>query len=416
MNTKKSVVPQEAAGTGRREFIARLGSVGAVAALGPGRLIGEASAQAKPGTDVAGTIPNGQVLAEKDAVLKTHSERPLTGSVTAEFQADRVTPTNRVFVRNNLFTPDVAAEGVTIEVGGLVERPVTLSLADLRKFEEFSQDAMLECAGSGRTAFVPTPRGTPWPATGGMSCPRWTGVSLAAVLEMAGIKAEGRHVAFFGRDFGALPTIPPVVRSIPLEKAMERHTMIAYGMNGGPLPKVHGFPARMLVPGWAGSASVKWLKGIQVLAEPFKGPYMDASYRIPRTPVAPGSKMPPDALSTHDWPVKSMVTYPAPGQVFPQGKSVLILGKAWVGEGAIERVEVSFDEGVTWRRAAVDHGGDKYAWRTFSFEFAPRRTGFHTVLARATDDRGNTQPLSAPWNPLGYYWNGWHRVGFVVQA
>jgi len=399
----------------RRELIARLGAAGAVAAFGPAILTREALAQAKAPADPPGTVPNSEVLAEKDPALKPHSERPLTASLPAEFQAERVTPSARLFIRNNLFTPELNAAGHAIKVGGLVEKPLSLSLDDLRRLGVFTQQAMLECAGSGRTAFNPVPRGTPWPPTGGMGCPRWTGVSLGEVLRMAGVRSQATHVAFIGADFGALPTIPPVVRSIPMSKAMERHTMIVFGLNDGPLPKVHGFPVRMLVPGWAGSASTKWLRAIEVLDTPFKGPYMDESYRIPAEPVAPGAGMPANAAITEGWPIKSMITQPAPGARFPAGGPVLIAGKAWIGEGEIDRVELSFNEGVSWVRAALEHGGDRYAWRIFSYEFRASRRGYHTVLARATDGRGNTQPLAAPWNPLGYFWNGWHRVGFVLE-
>ncbi len=126
--------------------------------------------------------------------------------------------------------------------------------------------------------------------------------------------------------------------------------------------------------------------------------------------------MPPDAVPTEAWPVKSMITSPAPNAVFKAGKPVLIEGRAWVGEGSVRRVDVSYDEGVTWRRAALNSGGDKYAWSLFSDEYMPKRGGYVTVLARATDDRGNVQPIVTAWNPLGYFWNGMHRVGFMVEA
>ena len=153
-----------------------------------------------------------------------------------------------------------------------------------------------------------------------------------------------------------------------------------------------------------------------MLDAPFKGTYMDTSYRIPREAVKPGEKMPPDALVTEAWPVKSMITYPAPNAVFTLGRSVLVEGRAWVGEGAIAQVEISFDEGVTWQPAQLNSAGDKYAWRIFSLEYRPAKSGFVTALARARDDRGNTQPIISTWNPLGYFWNGIHRVGFVVEA
>jgi DMSO/TMAO reductase YedYZ molybdopterin-dependent catalytic subunit len=371
----------------------------------------------KAPAEPAGTVPNKTVLAEKDAALRTHSERPLTASATAEYLGDDVTPTNRHFIRNNLFTPDFDESRHKVEITGLVDTPLTLTVAELRsKFAEVSTQAMIECAGSGRSGYNPAPRGTPWPASGGMSCSRWTGVRLADVLRAAGVRAGAVHVAFTGADFGALPTIPKVARSIPLEKALERHSLIAYGMNGGALPKIHGYPLRVVVPSWAGSASIKWVARIEVLAAPLKGPYMDESYRIPRDPIEPGGKMPADARMTEAWPVKSIITHPAPAARFAAGKPMLVAGKAWAGERDIARVELSFDEGRTWRRAELNPAGDKYAWRTFSYAHTPQRAGYTTILARATDDAGDTQPALAAWNPLGYFWNGWHRVGVVVSA
>jgi DMSO/TMAO reductase YedYZ molybdopterin-dependent catalytic subunit len=401
----------------RRDFVAALGSLGAVSALGALPLHALAQDAPKPPADPAGTVPNKAVMAEKDAALKVHSERPLTASATAEFLNDDVTPTNRHFVRNNLFTPELDESRHVVEITGLVDKPMSLTIAQLRSgFAQVATQAMIECAGSGRTGFTPLPRGTPWPASGGMSCSRWTGVRLADVLAAAGVKAGAVHVAFSGADFGALPTIPKVARSVPLDKAMERHTLLAYGMNDGPLPKVHGYPLRVVVPSWAGSASIKWVSRIEVLAAPLKGPYMDESYRIPRYPVEPGGRMPPDALSTEAWPVKSIITHPAPNASVAAGRAVLVAGKAWAGERDVSRVELSFDEGRTWQRAELNARGDKYAWRTFSYAYTPRHAGYVTVLARATDETGSMQPLAAAWNPLGYFWNGWHRVGFVVAA
>ena len=320
-------------------------------------------------------------------------------------------------MRNNLLTPDIDAVKHRLTVKGSVHKEVSFSLDELRKnFPVVRTQAMLECAGAGRTGYVPRPSGTPWSVTGGMGCPVWNGVRLRDVLRAAGLQNNAGHVAGQGGDFGVIASAAPVIRSIPLDKAMEPHTLVVFGMNDGPLPKIHGYPLRLMVPGWAGSASTKWLHTLSVLDAPFKGTYMDTSYRIPREPVKPGEKMPPDALVTEAWPVKSMITYPAPNAVFKLGRSVLIEGRAWVGEGAITRVQISLDEGVNWQDAQINNPGDKYAWRTFSTELRAEKTGFVTVVARATDDRGNTQPIVAKWNPLGYFWNGLHRVGFVVEA
>lgn len=421
MNRKTDAELRSRTQLSRRAFMARVAGAGAIAALGsaalPRELWAQAAAPAKPAGDPPGTVPNSAIMGEKVPDMKMHSERPLTASVSAEHHHFAVTPNNRMFVRNNLLTPDIDAGKHVLRVQGLVDKPLELTLDELRnRFPVFTTQSMLECAGSGRTGFSPTPRGTPWPPTGGMGCPRWTGVSLAEVLKAAGVQAGAVHVAFTGSDFGALPTIPPVTRSVPVWKAMERHTMVAFGMNGVPLPKVHGYPLRIVVPGWAGSASTKWLSSIDVLAAPFKGPYMDDSYRIPVRPVAPGDKMPADAVSTEAWPVKSMLTYPAPNAKFAAGKPVLVEGRAWAGDNDIARVELSFNEGVSWVRADLNSGGDKYAWRTFSYEYRPRGSGFVTVLARAADDKGNVQPIASAWNPLGYFWNGIYRVGFLLEA
>lgn len=402
----------------RREFLTRMALAGLA---GTPALTRYASAQepAKPAVppEPAGAVPNSAVMTDKFPGMTLHSERPLTASVSAEAHHFAVTPNDRMFIRNNLLTPDIDVNKHRLTVKGAVHKEVSFSVEDLRKqFPVVRTQAMLECAGAGRSGFIPRPSGTPWSTTGGMGCPVWNGVRLRDVLRAAGLQNSAAHVAGQGGDFGVIASAAPVIRSIPLDKAMEPHTLIVFGMNDGPLPKIHGHPLRLLVPGWAGSASTKWLHTLTALEAPFKGTYMDTSYRIPRDAVKPGEKMPPDALATEAWPVKSMITYPAPNAVFKTGRLVLIEGRAWVGEGAISRVQISIDEGVTWQNALLNNPGDKYAWRTFSMEMRPEKPGFVTVLARASDDRGNTQPIVAKWNPLGYFWNGVHRVGFVVEA
>jgi DMSO/TMAO reductase YedYZ molybdopterin-dependent catalytic subunit len=187
-------------------------------------------------------------------------------------------------------------------------------------------------------------------------------------------------------------------------------------MNNEPLPWVHGYPLRLVVPGWVGSASTKWLHTLMVLDAPFKGTYMTSSYVMPRVPVAPGEKMPPETVSAEAWPVKSIITSPAPN-TRTKGP-VMVRGRAWVGEGAVDRVEISSDEGKTWQRAELAPADrlHPYAWRRFEYEYKPQRAGYVSFLARAWDDKGNAQPAVSQWNPLGYFWNGWHRVGVVVEA
>jgi sulfite oxidase len=397
----------------RRHFVAGLAGAGALAALG------EAFAQATPAEPAPppGTIASDAIKAEKAKSMQFHSERPLTGSVPAHEHDFDVTPNDRMFVRNNLLTPALDIDAHRLTIKGLVDKELSFSVFDLAKsFGSMSLQGMLECAGSGRSAFQPRASGTPWLETGGMGCPLWGGVRLRDVLRAAGLKPGAAHVAGHGGDPGMVPGAAPVIRSIPLSKAMEENTLLAWVMNERPLPFVHGYPLRLVVPGWVGSASTKWLHTLMVLDTPFKGTYMTGSYIVPRHPVAPGEKMPQDTVSAEAWPVKSMIIAPAPGSALKLGQRFAVRGRAWVGEGTVERVEISTDEGRSWRSAILGARGDRYAWRSFALDYLPERAGYTTFLARAWDERGNAQPAVPSWNPLGYFWNGWHRVGVMVEA
>jgi len=393
----------------RRNLIGGIAGAGTLAQLG----IGSARAQETP----PGTLANDAIKAEKTKAMQWHSERPLTGSVPAHEHDFEVTPNERMFVRNNLLTPLVDMKEHRLTLKGLVDRELSFSVYELpQQFQSVTLQAMLECAGSGRSSFQPAASGTPWLATGGMGCPKWGGVRLRDVLKAAGLKPGAAHVAGQGGDPGMVATAAPVIRSIPMAKAMDENTLIAWAMNNEPLPFVHGYPLRLVVPGWVGSASTKWLQTLTVLDAPFKGPFMTSSYVTPRYPVEPGQKMTAETLSAEAWPVKSIITSPAPNARMRFGERLVVRGRAWVGEGAVDRVEISSDEGKTWQRADLARPGDKYAWRTFSYVFEPKQPGYATLLARAWDERGNAQPAVSTWNPLGYFWNGWHRVGMFADA
>jgi len=314
---------------------------------------------------------------------------------------DKLTDYDSVVGYNNYYEVTTEKEGV----------------ADLAKnFKTVTMQGMLECAGSGRSGYKPTASGTPWLETGGMGCPTWGGVRLSDLLKAAGVKPGAVHVSGQGGDPGMVPSAAPVIRSIPMKKAMDDSTLVAWAMNGQPLPWVHGYPLRLVVPGWVGSASTKWLHTLTVLDAPFKGTYMDSSYRVPPRPIEPGTKMPPDAVSAEAWPIKSMITSPAPNAKVKG--PVTVRGHAWVGDGAVDRVEISSDEGKTWQRAQLAPLQSLHprAWRTFTYEHKPQNPGYVTFLARAWDSAGNAQPAVPAWNPLGYFWNGWHRVGVLVEA
>ena len=393
----------------RRNFLTGVAGAGALASL--------PMAQALAQTEPPDTVSNDIVKGEKAKSMQWHSERPLTGSVPAHEHDFDTTPNDRMFVRNNLTTPLIDLKAHRLKISGLVDKELEFSVYDLAKnFKTVSMRGMIECAGSGRAAFQPRASGTPWLDTGGMGCPLWGGVRLADLLQAAGLKPGAAHVAGQGGDPGLVPTAAPVIRSIPMAKAMNEGTLVAWAMNNEPLPWVHGYPLRLVVPGWVGSASTKWLHTLTVLDAPFKGTYMTSSYVMPRVPVAPGEKMPPQTVSTEAWPVKSIITSPAPN-ARTKGP-VLVRGRAWVGEGAVDRVEISSDEGKTWQRVDLAPADrlHPYAWRRFEYDYKPQGPGYVSFLARAWDDKGNAQPAVSQWNPLGYFWNGWHRVGVVVEA
>jgi len=210
--------------------------------------------------------------------------------------------------------------------------------------------------------------------------------------------------------------VPPFIRSIPIEKAMDADTLVATQMNGAALTKHHGFPARALVPGWVGAASCKWLTEIKVLDKEFDGNFMKPAYRMPNEPVKPGESVNPDA--THPLTalaVKSLIASPSDGATLKK-HAIQIHGAAWAGEADIARVDISTDSGAVWQQAQLDNDQAHYAWRLWSYNWRPNRAGDYVVMSRATDSQGRTQPQMGVWNPSGYLYNAIDRVNIHVQA
>ena len=210
--------------------------------------------------------------------------------------------------------------------------------------------------------------------------------------------------------------VPPFIRSIPIEKATDGDTLIATHMNGSPLTKHNGFPARALVPGWIGAASCKWISEIKVLEKEFDGNFMKPGYRMPNHPLKPG-----DPLNVDDshvvtaLQVKSVIATPGDNWT-SKSRSISVHGTAWAGESDVVKVEVSSDSGATWQPAQLGHEQAKYAWRLWSYKWRAPGSGDFTLMSRATDNQGRTQPLKADWNPSGYLYNGVDQVKIHVQA
>ena len=358
--------------------------------------------------DTAETVPG------KEGMI-IRSLRFLDLEMPMDFVNSWITPVPHFFVRNHMSEPTTleAAEW-RLNVGGEVEKPVVLCLADLGKMEPHSVTNTLECAGNGRGFQNPKVPGIQW-QRGAVGTARFTGPRLSAVLERAGVKPTGKHVMFRGLD--EVPgKVPPFIRSIPIEKAMDSDTLIATHMDGAPLTKHHGFPARALVPGWVGAASCKWLTEIKVLEKEFEGNFMKPGYRWPNHPVEPGGSVNPDdthPLTSLD--VKSIIASPADGTSIRSG-TVHIHGAAWAGEADIVKVEISSDSGVSWKPAqlATEHG--HYAWRLWSYPWKAAKPAEYTIMSRATDSQGRTQPATAAWNPSGYLYNAIDQVKIHVQA
>jgi sulfite oxidase len=323
-----------------------------------------------------------------------------------------LTPVPHFFVRNHMHEPsELNADQWRLTVGGEVEKPFALTLSELSKLETHSVVNTLECAGNGRSLHRPQVPGIQW-GKGGVSTARFSGPRLRDVLERAEVKPLGSHVMFRGLD--EVPgKVPPFIRSIPLEKALDPDTVVATHMNGAPLTKHHGFPARALVPGWIGAASCKWLTEIKILESEFVGNFMSPGYRFPNRPIKPGDAVQPE--DTHPLTalnVKSVISGPLDGAILKSGK-VVIHGAAWAGEADIVSVEVSTDGGASWNRAGMGHEQAHYAWRLWTYEWKTKG-GDHTILSRATDSQRRTQPAMPVWNPSGYLYNAADQVKIHV--
>jgi DMSO/TMAO reductase YedYZ molybdopterin-dependent catalytic subunit len=360
-------------------------------------------------------------LAGKDPGLVVLSEQPLTAETPARLLDDDVTPVSRLFVRNNGDAPaSIDAASWTLRIDGeAVERPVELSLAELRRdFASHTLQLQLECAGNGRAGFVPHVPGSQW-TTGAIGCPRWTGARLRDVLARAGVRPDAVYIGWWGADrrTGSAIAEVPISRGVPIAKAMEDETLLAWAINGEDLPPVHGAPLRLLCPGWPGSTSGKWLRRIAVRDRVHDGAKMTGfSYRMPCSPVAPGAAVTEAEMCILEaMPVRSLVTRPASGASHALADPLELAGHAWAGDDAVSAVDVSIDFGQTWLRATLDPAPSRLAWQRWRADVTFPRRGYYEVWARATDTQGRAQPMVAPgWNPEGYGNNVCHRIAVNV--
>jgi sulfite oxidase len=318
---------------------------------------------------------------------------------------DFITPIGRFFVRSHVLVPKVDLSQWRLNVVGHVSKEITVSLDELRRMPSFELIGVLECAGNGRSFYDPPVAGLQW-TNGAVGNGRWRGVRLRDLLERAGVKDGAVEVLFDGADV-PLGTMQDFQRSIPLKKALDASTLLAYEMNGATLPLQHGFPLRAVVPGWAGDSWTKWITSVRVLDQEFGGFWMKNAYLYPKQKVGPGTVVPPDAMApVTSLRVKSVISFPENGARLQPGKRIVTRGAAWSGDGGpVAAVDVSVDGGRTWKPASLRGQATNFGWRLWEYPWTPPDDGPHTLLTRARDMNGNVQPSMPDWNPSGYLWN-----------
>ncbi|MGK0363578.1 MAG: DMSO/TMAO reductase YedYZ molybdopterin-dependent catalytic subunit [Saprospiraceae bacterium] len=352
------------------------------------------------------------------------NDRPINAETPPFLLDDKITPADKLFVRNNGLPPesnsiDVNSWTLTIE-GESARQSKTYTLAELKsKFKNYTYQLTLECGGNGRSEFNPPAKGNQW-STGAIGCPEWTGVRLKDVLNDVGVKSDAVYIGYYGKDTHISGDVKKTVisRGVPMEKALQDESLIAWAMNGQDIPLLNGHPLRLVLGGWPASCSGKWLHKIVIRNKVHDGPKMTGqSYRVPCKPVAPGTKVGDDEMCIiESMPVKSLITFPQTGATLNQGQKLPVRGHAWTGDAKIEQVHYSIDFGATWKICNLDAAANSNAWQHFNADVSFPESGYYEVWARATDSNGITQPMLLPgWNPRGYLNNACHRIAIKVQ-
>jgi DMSO/TMAO reductase YedYZ molybdopterin-dependent catalytic subunit len=356
----------------------------------------------------------------KDGLIVLN-DRPVNAETPAHLLDDDITPNNRVFVRNNGVAPtNINPSTWTLDIDGeSCTRAASFTIAQLKeRFETVTLQLQLECGGNGRNEFVPAASGNQW-TTGAIACPTFTGVRLRDVLNYCGVNADAQYIGYYGADshLSGDPDLVPISRGVPMAKAMERESLIAWEMNGEDIPLQNGYPLRLVLGGWPGSVSGKWLKKIVIRNQVHDGAKMAApSYSVPKVAVAPGSKVPNEDMKIiESMPVKSLISFPQSGIDHDFRERLVIRGHAWAGDDQVSGVFISIDFGATWLPSALQPAANRLAWQNFQTWVQFPEAGYYEIWARAMDNQGRSQPMVVPgWNPRGYLNNACHRI--AVQA
>ena len=367
-------------------------------------------------SDGAGTVAQVEALAAlpgKKPLIRRSFRPPNFETPLADLAAP-LTDNGAFFVRYHLTViPRIDPDSWRLQVSGAsARRALTLSLAELRSgFEQVEVVAVNQCAGNRRGLFTPRVPGVQW-GGGAMGNARWRGVRLREVLQRAGVAADALEVVFGGADAPVLPATPAFVKSLPVERALDESTLVAFEMNGRPLPHWNGAPARLVVPGWVGTYWMKHLASIRIEPRAFDGFWMKTGYRVP-TGAFPGARFTSqetaETTPVTELLVNSLIVSPGSGARLSRGAHAELAGKAWDGGAGIEGVEVSVDGGQRWRDATLQRDLGRFAWREFRFVLDTSRAGRLDVAVRARSRNGAKQPDKLTPNPSGYHDN-------IVQA
>jgi DMSO/TMAO reductase YedYZ molybdopterin-dependent catalytic subunit len=336
--------------------------------------------------------------------LETVTKQPYNAGTPLPVLLKERTPSHLTYVRNHFPRPELDVDTWRLQLEGAIIKPRAYSLTELQNLPTKTLCITLECAGNGRRGMNPHPKGTPW-GYGAVSAFEVTGTSLSNVLDPVDLQESVVELSFRGADEGKVEPgrSAPYVRSLPREVSLHPDTMLVWAMNGEPLSPDHGFPLRLHVPGWYGMAAVKWLTEIRALTEPFEG-FFQTQHYVYREETGT-----PDGEPVREMRVRSLIAQPKGEETLKIGETE-IAGAAWSGMGDITQVEISTDAGASWEMAKLHTPGSTYAPMRWTYTWAPEIPGTYTLLSRATDSSGETQPLDQRWNRLGYGNNGVQAV------
>ena len=357
----------------------------------------------------------------KDEGMQVLNNKPWNIEAQAHLLDDKITPNKYMFIRNNGLIPEtVDASTWTLTIDGeSIEQEKSFTLAELKsRFPQYTYQLTLECGGNGRSEFDPPAKGNQW-TVGAVSCATWTGIRLGDLLKELDMKEDAVYIGYHATDehLSRDPDKEPISRGVPIQKALQDETLLAFKMNGKDIPLAHGYPLRLVAGGWPASASGKWVNRISVRNIVHDGTKMTGTaYRVPCNPVEPGAKVKDeDMCIIESMPVKSLITYPKSGAVIAKGKQLNIRGHAWAGELEVSKMEYSIDFGATWKECPIEKSANRLAWQHFSAAIDFPKKGYYEIWARATDSRGVSQPMLLPgWNPKGYLNNACHRIAIKV--